>query len=44
LIILFGLLLLKIFPLPITVQSTGPGSLFSRWLPPLLIRTRFGVA
>jgi hypothetical protein len=35
LIILFGLLLLKIFPFPITVQSTGPLSLFSRWLPPL---------
>ena len=36
LIILFGLLLLKIFPFPITFQSTGPLSLFSRWLPPLL--------
>jgi sulfite exporter TauE/SafE len=35
LIILFGLLLLKIFPLPITLQSLSPGSLFSRWLPPL---------
>jgi len=35
-VVLFGLLLLKIFPLTITVRSISPGSPFSRWLPPLL--------
>ena len=43
LMILFGLLLLKIFPLPLTVRSIGPGSLFSRWLP-ILFRSQRAVS
>jgi len=35
LMVLFGLLLLKVFPIPLTISSAGPSSIFGRWFPPL---------